>query len=175
MLRVLMSGSRHRALNGGPHFARPRARRLYRGSPKRVQSIKWRDHTSRAFVVFGVVGIAVALLLVSWLITHPETAHPHRAAEKTRDVRRRAQVVAADRGRTGGRFSRHRDDRAHHREARPTRVHRCHAEWQWQTRRSPLHHSHYTDRDRLDAAELGRFNAFADSPEIHAQSREQTA
>jgi H+/Cl- antiporter ClcA len=50
---------------------------MYRGSSKRVRRIKWQDHTPPSFVAFMAAGLAIMVLLISWLMTHPETAHHH--------------------------------------------------------------------------------------------------
>src|SRR5437773_2219597 len=73
-----MRGAQHRVSGGGPQLARPRAGRVYRGSAKRIRRIKWRDHTPREFVVLVILGIAM-VVLISWLIAHPDTGHHHHA------------------------------------------------------------------------------------------------
>ncbi len=78
-LPLLMPGVQHRVSGGGSNLGRPRAGRIYRGSAKRIRRIKWRDYTPREFVVLMVVGIAVVLVLMSWLMTHPDTGHRHPA------------------------------------------------------------------------------------------------
>jgi hypothetical protein len=54
------------------HFGRPGVGRAYRGSPKRIRRIRWQEHTPREFVVLIVVGVAIVVALISWLVTHPE-------------------------------------------------------------------------------------------------------
>jgi type II secretory pathway component PulM len=54
------------------HFGRPGVERAYRGSPKRIRRIRWQEHTPREFVVLIVVGVAIVVALISWLVTHPE-------------------------------------------------------------------------------------------------------
>ena len=46
--------------------------RAYRGSPKRIRRIRWQEHTPRELVVLIVVGVAIVVALISWLVTHPE-------------------------------------------------------------------------------------------------------
>ena len=76
-LALVMRGSQPRVSGAGPHFARAGAGRVYRGSAKRIRRIKWRDHTPREFVVLVILGVAMVLVLISWLIMHPDTGHHH--------------------------------------------------------------------------------------------------
>jgi hypothetical protein len=66
-----------RRFHGGPHFSRPGVSRTYRGSPKRIRRIKWRDHTPPSFVAWTMAGLVVLLAVIYWLMTHPEAGHHH--------------------------------------------------------------------------------------------------
>ena len=60
---------------GGPHSSGSRAGRTYRGSTKRLRRLKWQDHTPPSFVAFMAAGLAIMVLLISWLMMHPEAGH----------------------------------------------------------------------------------------------------
>jgi hypothetical protein len=55
------------------------AGRTYRGSSKRVRRIRWQDHTPPSLVAFMAAGLAMIVLLISWLVTHPQAVHHHTA------------------------------------------------------------------------------------------------
>ncbi len=46
---------------------------------KRIRRIRGRDHTPREFAAFVVVAIAMVVVQISWLMTHPDTGHHHHA------------------------------------------------------------------------------------------------
>lgn len=65
---------------GGPRAGTSGAPKMYRGSQKRVDRIKWRRHTPLGFWIFALV---VALLLIAgaaWLMRHPPQRSHHHAA-----------------------------------------------------------------------------------------------
>ena len=72
--RFMHGGYRY---SSGAHSGGSRSGRAYRGSAKRVRRIRWQDHTPRSFVALMVAGLAITILLISWLVTHPDTAHHH--------------------------------------------------------------------------------------------------
>ena len=80
LIAGVMRGSQPGVSGAGPHFARTGAVRVHRGSAKRIRRIKWRDHTPREFVVLVIRGVAMILVLISWLIAHPDRGHHHPAA-----------------------------------------------------------------------------------------------
>jgi hypothetical protein len=53
---------------GGPHLNRIRVRGFYRGSSKRIQRIKCREHTPPFVVALMAVLSAIVLGAVVWLI-----------------------------------------------------------------------------------------------------------
>jgi hypothetical protein len=61
----------------GPPFSASRRGRPYRGSPRRIRRIRWQEHTPPSFVIFVVASLVVAMLLISWLMTHPQADHQH--------------------------------------------------------------------------------------------------
>lgn len=62
-----MSGGRSSS-QGGPHLNRTRVRQFYRGSAKRVQRLKWREHTPPFVVALMAVLSAIVLAVVAWLM-----------------------------------------------------------------------------------------------------------
>jgi hypothetical protein len=89
--RSMRSGYRYPS---GPHFSGSRCGRTYRGSLKRVRRIKWQEHTPPSFVAFAAAGIATIVLLISWLVTHPEAGH-HHAEHATSELRTSSSAAPA--------------------------------------------------------------------------------
>jgi hypothetical protein len=60
----------HTAKNGshGPRFG---AGKLYRGSPKRLRQIRWRDHTPLDVWILLAFIALFFLFGIPWLIQHP--------------------------------------------------------------------------------------------------------
>jgi hypothetical protein len=46
-----------------------RQSKRYRGSPRRVRRLDWREHTPRSLWIVAAVTLCAALLVLSWLHT----------------------------------------------------------------------------------------------------------
>jgi hypothetical protein len=64
----IMGGGRASSSRGGPQLNRTRVRQSYRGSYKRIQRIKWREHTPPFVVALMAVLSAIVLAVVAWLM-----------------------------------------------------------------------------------------------------------
>jgi hypothetical protein len=64
------------AINIGPiHARRGSSRRVYRGSRKRLQRLKWYRQSSIEFWLFVAFMAFLLFFGVPWMITHPSADH----------------------------------------------------------------------------------------------------
>jgi hypothetical protein len=68
-----MRAVRHSA--EGPHLSGHRGSKVYRGSRKRIQRIKWRENTSIQFWLFVVFLLLLLFVGIPWMIKHPIEHH----------------------------------------------------------------------------------------------------
>ena len=61
----------------GPHTARPKGEKVFRGSKKCVARIKWRGNTSPGFWVFLILLVVLLTVVVPWMMKHSEEWHDH--------------------------------------------------------------------------------------------------
>jgi len=52
-------------------FGTPGHGKVYRGSRKRVQRIRWQEHTPVELWILLVVLLLVLLIVIPWMIRHP--------------------------------------------------------------------------------------------------------
>jgi hypothetical protein len=67
----------------GPHTYGPGSTRIYRGSRKRVQRLKWYKHSSIHFWLFVAFVLFLLFVGVPWMINHPEAGHHHPSSSPT--------------------------------------------------------------------------------------------
>jgi hypothetical protein len=76
-----MSAIRQRVSTGGPQQNRPGTSKVFRGSKKRLQRIKWYEHTSIEFWVFVVLVLLMLFAGIPWMIHHPPDEHHRHVAD----------------------------------------------------------------------------------------------
>ena len=61
----------------GPHSSGPGSGKVYRGSRKRLNRIKWQENTSLELWIFVVVVLFILFVAVPWIIEHPPSDQDH--------------------------------------------------------------------------------------------------
>jgi hypothetical protein len=78
-----MPGVRHDATGLYPHINGTRPGKVYRGSRKRIQRIKWRENTSVEFWILVILLLFMLLVAIPWLIKHPIEHHHEQSGNVT--------------------------------------------------------------------------------------------